>query len=62
MLKPGDKAPDLTLLDQNGNPFTLSKSIRASKVWHLMYFYPKADRDQSRQTRRPESGLAFNAS
>ena len=43
MLKPGDKAPDFTLLDQNGEPFTLSKSIKARKVWHFLYFYPKAD-------------------
>lgn len=42
-LKPGDKAPDFTLLDQNGQPFTLSKSLKARKVWHLIYFYPKAD-------------------
>jgi peroxiredoxin Q/BCP len=41
-LKPGDKAPDFTLLDQNGEPFTLSKSLRR-KVRHLVYFYPKAD-------------------
>jgi peroxiredoxin Q/BCP len=43
MLKPGDKAPDFTLLDQNGQPFTLSKTLRQRKVWHLIYFYPKAD-------------------
>ena len=43
MLKPGDKAPDFTLLDQNGEPFTLSKSLKQRKVWHLVYFYPKAD-------------------
>jgi len=43
MLKPGDKAPDFTLLDQNGEPFTLSASLRQRKVWHLIYFYPKAD-------------------
>jgi peroxiredoxin Q/BCP len=43
MLKPGDKAPDFTLLDQNGEPFTLSKSLKARKVRHLIYFYPKAD-------------------
>jgi peroxiredoxin Q/BCP len=43
MLKPGDKAPDFTLLDQNGEPFTLSKSLKQRKVWHLIYFYPKAD-------------------
>src|SRR5438093_7128465 len=42
-LKPGNKAPDFTLLDQNGEPFTLSKSLKAKKVWHLIYFYPKAD-------------------
>jgi peroxiredoxin Q/BCP len=42
-LRPGDKAPDFTLLDQNGEPFTLSKSLKQRKVWHLIYFYPKAD-------------------
>jgi peroxiredoxin len=39
VLKPGDKAPDFTLLDQNGNPFKLSQSLRR-EVWHLIYFYP----------------------
>jgi peroxiredoxin len=39
MLKPGDKALDFTLLDQDGNPFTLSESLKR-KVWHLIYFYP----------------------
>jgi peroxiredoxin Q/BCP len=42
-LKPGDKAPDFTLLDQNGEPFSLSKTVKAKKVWRLIYFYPKAD-------------------
>jgi peroxiredoxin Q/BCP len=42
-LKPGDKAPDFTLLDQNGEPFTLSKSLKQRKGLHLIYFYPKAD-------------------
>src|SRR5437879_7836312 len=42
-LKPGDKVPDFTLLDQNGEPFKLSKSIKDRKVRHLVYFYPKAD-------------------
>src|SRR6266581_4803273 len=42
-LKPGDKAPDFTLLDQNGEPFLLSKSPKTKKVRHLIYFYPKAD-------------------
>jgi len=42
-LEPGDKAPDFTLLDQEGNPFTLSKSLKERKVWHFLFFYPKAD-------------------
>jgi peroxiredoxin Q/BCP len=42
-LKPGDKAPDFTLLDQYGEPFTLSTSLVQRKAWHLIYFYPKAD-------------------
>jgi peroxiredoxin Q/BCP len=42
-LKPGDKAPDFSLLDQNGQPFKLSKSIKERKASHLIYFYPKAD-------------------
>jgi peroxiredoxin Q/BCP len=40
MLNPGDKAPDFTLPDQNGDPVTLSK-LRGKKV--VLYFYPKAD-------------------
>jgi peroxiredoxin Q/BCP len=43
VLRPGDKAPDFTLLDQHGEPFTLSKSLEQRKAWHLIYFYPKAD-------------------
>lgn len=43
MLKPGDKAPDFTQLDQHGQPFSLSKSLKATKRPHLIYFYPKAD-------------------
>jgi thioredoxin-dependent peroxiredoxin len=42
-LKPGEKAPDFTLLDQHGEPFSLSKSLKQRKVGHLIYFYPKAD-------------------
>ena len=42
-LKPGDEAPDFTLLDQHGQPFNLSKSLKAKEVPHLVYFYPKAD-------------------
>jgi peroxiredoxin Q/BCP len=41
-LKPGDKAPDFTLLDQHGEPVSLSESLKAKKVWHLIYFYPAA--------------------
>jgi peroxiredoxin Q/BCP len=42
MLTEGDKAPSFTLLDQDGEPFKLSESLK-QKVWHLIYFYPKAD-------------------
>jgi peroxiredoxin Q/BCP len=37
-LKPGDKAPDFTTKDQDGNNLTLS-SLRGKKV--VLYFYPK---------------------
>jgi peroxiredoxin Q/BCP len=40
MLKPGDKAPAFTLLDQDGNKVKLS-DFKGRKV--LVYFYPKAD-------------------
>jgi peroxiredoxin Q/BCP len=43
MLKPGDDAPDFTLLDQHGEPFSLSESLKQRKALHLLYFYPKAD-------------------
>ena len=39
-LKPGDKAPDFTLLDQTGSPVSLADH-KGHKV--LVYFYPKAD-------------------
>jgi peroxiredoxin Q/BCP len=39
-LSPGDKAPEFTLLDQNGEELQLS-SLRGRRV--LVYFYPKAD-------------------
>ncbi len=42
-LNPGDKAPDFTLLDQRGQPFSLSESLKQRKASHLIYFYPKAD-------------------
>jgi peroxiredoxin Q/BCP len=42
-LKQGDKAPDVTLLDQHGNKFRLSDSLKRRKAPHLVYFYPKAD-------------------
>lgn len=37
-LKPGDKAPDFTVNDQNGNAIKLS-DFKGKKV--LLYFYPK---------------------
>ena len=37
-LQAGDRAPDFTVNDQNGNPVTLSK-LRGKKV--VLYFYPK---------------------
>jgi peroxiredoxin Q/BCP len=40
MLKPGDAAPSIDLLDQNGKSVTLAKYAK-KKV--LVYFYPKAD-------------------
>ncbi|MEY2470794.1 MAG: thioredoxin-dependent peroxiredoxin [Actinomycetota bacterium] len=39
-LKPGDKAPAISLSDQHGNTVKLS-SFKGRKV--LVYFYPKAD-------------------
>jgi peroxiredoxin Q/BCP len=42
-IEPGDQAPDFTLPDQHGQPFTLSRSLRERKAPHLVYFYPKAD-------------------
>jgi peroxiredoxin Q/BCP len=36
-LKPGDRAPDFTLLDQDGNTVNLA-DLRGRKV--LVYFYP----------------------
>ena len=39
-LKPGDKGPDFTLLDQTGSPVSLADH-KGHKV--LVYFYPKAD-------------------
>ena len=39
-LKPGDKAPAISLLDQRGDRTTLA-SLKGRKV--LVYFYPKAD-------------------
>jgi peroxiredoxin Q/BCP len=42
MLSEGDKAPAITLLDQDGEKFSLAASLKA-KVPHLVYFYPKAD-------------------
>jgi peroxiredoxin Q/BCP len=41
-LTPGDKAPDFTLLDQHGQPVSLSKSLKARRAPHMLFFYPKA--------------------
>ena len=41
MLKPGDKAPNFTLIDQHGEKFSLSGSLKRTKASHLIYFYPK---------------------
>jgi len=38
--KPGDKAPDFTILDQRGQPFTLSKSPQQRKARQPVFFYP----------------------
>jgi peroxiredoxin Q/BCP len=40
MIKPGEKAPDFELPDQEGNSVTLSE-LRGKPV--VVYFYPKAD-------------------
>ncbi|HYZ99550.1 MAG TPA: thioredoxin-dependent thiol peroxidase [Acidimicrobiales bacterium] len=40
MVKPGDKAPDFALTDQDGNTVSLD-GLGGRKV--LVYFYPKAD-------------------
>lgn len=40
MLKPGDKAPSFTLLDQSGDKVKLS-DFKGRRV--LVFFYPKAD-------------------
>lgn len=39
-LEEGDKAPDFTLRDQNGDEVTLS-DLRGETV--VVYFYPRAD-------------------
>jgi len=39
MLEVGTEAPDFTVTNQDGEPFTLS-SLRGS--WALMWWYPKA--------------------
>ena len=40
MLKEGDQAPDIQLLDDSGNPFHLA-DLKGRRV--VLYFYPKAD-------------------
>jgi peroxiredoxin Q/BCP len=41
VLKPGDKAPDFELPDQNGNPVKLSDLLTGQTV--VLFFYPRAD-------------------
>jgi thioredoxin-dependent peroxiredoxin len=43
VLKSGDQAPDFSLLDQHGEQFKLSDSLKSRKAWHLVYFYPRAN-------------------
>jgi peroxiredoxin Q/BCP len=40
-LKPGDTAPDFTLLDENGEPQTLSAHLARGPV--VLFFYPAAN-------------------
>ena len=40
MIQPGERAPDFTLPDQDGNPVSLSDYTGQTLV---LYFYPKAD-------------------
>ena len=40
MIAEGERAPDFTLPDQDGNPVTLS-GLAGRRV--VLYFYPKAD-------------------
>jgi thioredoxin-dependent peroxiredoxin len=40
-LQIGDKVPDFTLTDQNGNPFRLNDHL--GKGYLVIYFYPKDD-------------------
>jgi peroxiredoxin len=41
VLKPGEKARDFELPDQNGNPVKLSDLLTGEAV--VLYFYPRAD-------------------
>src|SRR5205823_14156846 len=38
----GTRRPPSHWLDQHGEPFSLSKSLKQRKVWHLIYSYPGA--------------------
>jgi peroxiredoxin len=42
-IKEGDMAPDFTLLDENGQPITLSKFLAEGKNV-VLYFYPKVQK------------------
>ena len=41
MIKPGETAPDFTLSDQDGVPFTLSAELAHGPL--VLFFYPKAE-------------------
>lgn len=41
MLHPGNTAPDLSLIDQDGRPYRLSEAWAGSNM--VLFFYPKAD-------------------
>ena len=43
-IEAGDKAPDFTLLDQSGEPFSLEKPLKERKARHLISFSPEKTR------------------
>jgi peroxiredoxin Q/BCP len=41
-LKVGDRVPDFTTVDHNGNTFTPADAVQ-QKLWQIIYFYPADD-------------------